>query len=76
MKRTYTYLADRTGLSISHVSRIMKGEREGSLLALRHLAREYEVSVDGLLEMIARNRKRWKRVKRVRKLKAQAKAEE
>jgi len=74
VKITYTYLADQTGLSISHVSRIMKGEREGSLLALRHLAREYGVSVDGLLEMIARNRKRWKRVKRGRRMKAEAKA--
>ena len=59
---TYTELAKHTGLSISHVSRIMRGDRKPSLYALIRLSKAMKVPVERLIRKLGlKGVERWGR---------------
>jgi len=47
---TLTQLAQQTGISVAHLSRIEKGERQPSIGSLLQLARAYGLSIGALVE--------------------------
>lgn len=53
---SYTNIAKTTGLSISHVSRVMRGETEPSLRTLRLIAQARGITADELIKEIKGSR--------------------
>lgn len=59
-KQTYTAISHQTGLSISHVSRILRRERRPSLHALLLLSKVMSIPVDKLIRKLGlRGVDRW-----------------
>ena len=60
---TYSEISRRTGLSVSHVSRVMRGIRRPSLNAATWIAWEMGMSVDKFLRLYLRKNRAVKRRK-------------
>ncbi len=50
--KSYSELSRRTGYSVSHFSRIFRGERKPSLKVLLVLAKELEMPVEKLIKKL------------------------
>ncbi len=50
--KPYTIIAKHTGISISHVSRVLRRKRKPSLRVLLLLATEMEIPIDKLIKKL------------------------
>ena len=56
-KLTVTEIANKTGISVSHISRVMRGEREPSLTVLCAIAFVLDMSAGEFVKWLKRGHK-------------------
>jgi len=52
VKSTHTEISNRTGISVSHISRIMSGDRIPSVRTLKAICKEYGVEIPELMKYL------------------------
>jgi len=62
-KVSYTEISNRTGISISHISRVMRGKRIPSIRVLALLGWEMGLTLEQMLRKLKISKKTFKRLK-------------
>ncbi len=56
LPKSFSWIAKETGLSVSHISRVFRGERTPSLSSLIHIAKAMNITTDKLVTILKKGK--------------------